>query len=218
MLSLYADSADTDQFADLLSAGILVGVTTNPTILQAAGRTLDDSPELFESWRQLGAQEVFFQAVGSSVRDYVDSAERICAIDPAVTVKIPATEAGFAATARLTRQGAPVLVTAVYTPAQAAVASAVGAKGIAPYLGRLEDLGRDGIATIRAMIEAIAGSDTAVLAASVRTPRSFAALAQLGVRRVTARPAVLRQCFYSPDTRTAVADFDAATAAGRSQL
>lgn len=215
MLRLYADSADTDQFADLLAAGVLFGVTTNPTILHAAGHTLDDSRMLFEGWHAQGAQEVFFQAVGSSEHEFVDSATRICVIHPTVTAKIPATEAGFAATARLARQGRPILVTAVYTAAQAAVASAVGAKYIAPYLGRLDDSGRDGIATIRSMTEAMAGSGTAVLAASVRTPRAFATLAQLGVRHITARPAVLRQCFDSPDTRTAVAAFDAATAAGR---
>lgn len=215
MLRIYADSADTEQFADLLSAGVLFGVTTNPTILHDAGLSLDDGRALFDRWRDLGAQEVFFQAVGSSTQDYVDSANDICAIDPTVTVKVPATEAGFAAAARLARRGAPVLLTAVYTPAQAAVASAVGAKYIAPYLGRLDDSGRDGIATIRSMMQAMAGSETAVLAASVRTPRSFSALAQLGVRHITARPAVLRRCFHSTDTGVAVADFDAATAAGR---
>ncbi|HEU0256717.1 MAG TPA: transaldolase family protein [Microbacteriaceae bacterium] len=213
MLRLYADSADTDLFADLLSSGVLVGVTTNPTILQAAGRSLADSAALFERWHALGAREVFFQAVGASEDDYLDSARRICAIDPSVSVKIPATGEGFRAAARLARGGASVLVTAVYTPAQAAVASAVGAKYIAPYLGRLDDSGRDGLAVIRSMMAAMRGSDTEVLAASVRTPRALAGLAEAGVRHITAKPAMLRQSFESASTRAAVADFDAATAA-----
>ena len=94
---LYVDSADTEQVGALLRAGLVCGVTTNPTILERDGHRATDLPELYRRWVDEGAHEVFFQAWGQGHAELRDRGERIAALGERVAVKIPATPAGFAA-------------------------------------------------------------------------------------------------------------------------
>lgn len=187
----YADSADLEAVNDLLTARLIRGVTTNPTILHRAGRTVQDLPELYGSWSRNGAEEIFFQSWGSSTTELVANARQILALGDRVVVKVPATSAGFPAAAILAEKGAAVLVTAVYSRAQALTSAAIGARYIAPYLGRLLDAGLDGVAEVAAMQALVAGTGTEVLAASLRTPEALVDLAAAGVSHFTAAPAVL---------------------------
>ncbi|MBN8883272.1 MAG: hypothetical protein J0H73_13275, partial [Salana multivorans] len=104
-----------------------------------------------------------------------------------VVVKLPATTPGLTAARRLTGRGVPVLVTAVYHASQAVLADAAGASGIAPYVGRMDDLGLDGVAQTRMLHEALAASGRGcrVLAASVRTLDQVAELSAAGVGDLT---------------------------------
>jgi transaldolase len=188
---LYIDSAEDQDVTRLLATGIPSGVTTNPTILRRAGVHLGDLPRLYARWTEAGAGEVFFQSWGGTADELVEHGLRLAGIGPRVVVKIPATAAGFAATTRVVGAGHPVLLTAVYSAGQALVAAAVGARYIAPYLGRLDDAGLDGRAAIARMQRLLEGCDTRILAASLRDVEAVTALADLGVRHVTARPAVL---------------------------
>lgn len=132
---LYVDSADLDRVSRLLVAGVVHGVTTNPTILERGGRTAAEIPDLYARWESEGAREIFFQTWGGDTASFLRNAEGIRALGPRVAVKVPATADGFAAASALVRDGATVLVTAVYSIAQALACATIGAHYIAPYLG-----------------------------------------------------------------------------------
>jgi transaldolase len=127
-----------------------------------------------------------------------------------VVVKFVATRAGSTACATLAARGAPTLLTAIYDPGQAIVAAAAGATYIAPYLGRLNDAGRQGIAEVVAMHEVLVatGSTTKVLLASIRSVPDMVALARHGVDCFTMAPVVAEQFFTDPTTAAAARTFE----------
>ncbi|MGA8209452.1 MAG: transaldolase family protein, partial [Nocardioidaceae bacterium] len=132
-----------------------------------------------------------------------------------VVVKLVASRAGTAACARLSAEGTPTLLTAVYDPAQAVVAAAAGATYIAPYLRRLSAAGRDGLADVATMHRLLAatGSRTRVLVASIPDTSSVVELATQGVDCFTLAPAVAEELFSDRLTAEAVDTFEAAVAA-----
>jgi transaldolase len=210
MPRFYADSADVDEVSGLLTDALVHGVTTNPTILERGHRSIRDIPELYARWSAEGAREIFFQTWGGSTKAMLENAEGILSLGPLAVVKVPATREGFAAAASLAAGGATVLVTAIYSQAQALAAATIGARYIAPYLGRLRDAGRDGVAEISAMQAVLAGSGTDVLAASLRTPSDIVALAAEGVPYFTAAPSVILATLQSDMSDASAAEFEAA--------
>lgn len=210
----YADSADVDVVAELLADGLIHGVTTNPTILERSGRSVSDIPGLYAQWESEGANEIFFQAWGETSAEMMTTADRILELGDVAVVKVPATRIGFAAASALVGRGARVLVTAVYSPAQALAAATIGVRYIAPYLGRLTDAGRDGLAEIGRMQELVSGSGTDVLAASLRSPADLVELALCGVTHFTAAPSVLLAALQDDVSDRSAAEFEAAVARG----
>lgn len=207
---LYVDSADVDRVGALLSAGVVHGVTTNPTILERSGRTAAEIPALYERWVGEGAGEVFFQTWGADAASFRRNAEGILALGDRVAVKVPATAEGFAAASALVRDGASVLVTAVYSVAQALACASIGVRYIAPYLGRLRDAGMDGDALITRMQAVCAGSGTDVLAASLRSPDDIVGLREAGVPYFTAAPDVIERLLFHEVSDGSAAEFEAA--------
>lgn len=207
---LYVDSADVERVSELLVGGLVAGVTTNPTILERSGRRVGEIADLYTRWVEEGAEEVFFQTWGSDALELLAHAERIRALGDRVVVKVPATREGFIATRRLLADGATVLVTAVYSPAQALACASYGVQYIAPYLGRLRDAGRDGANLIARMQGVCAGSDTNVIAASLRSPDDIVELRELGVPYFTAHPDVILGLLQDDTSDAAAAEFDAA--------
>lgn len=210
-LRLFADNADSQEVGPLLSLGIVRGVTTNPTILRAAGASLAKAPQLYAEWVGLGADEVFFQAVGGTTDAYLASGRQIAELGDRVVVKLPATRAGFVAAAELVKAGIRTLITAVYDPAQVAIAIAMGARYVAPYLGRLDDSGRNGLDVIAAMQRLVDGSPTAILAASIRSSSAITELALIGVTHLTVAPRVLLDSMEHSDSDAAAALFETHT-------
>ena len=207
---LYVDSADVDRVSRLLAAGVVHGVTTNPTILERGGRTAAEIPDLYARWESEGAREIFFQTWGGDVASFLRNAESIRALGDRVAVKVPATADGFAAASALVRDGATVLVTAVYSIAQALACASIGAHYIAPYLGRMRDAGIDGDAVIARMQEVCAGSGSNVLAASLRSADDITGLRLAGVPYFTAAPDVIDQVLFHEVSDSSAAEFDAA--------
>lgn len=207
---LYVDSADVDRVSRLLAAGVVHGVTTNPTILERGGRTAGEIPELYARWESEGAAEIFFQTWGGDTASFLRNAERIRELGPRVAVKVPATAAGFAAASALVADGATVLVTAVYSVAQALACASIGAQYIAPYLGRMRDAGIDGDTVIARMQEVCEGSGSNVLAASLRTADDIVGLRLAGVPYFTAAPDVIEQALFHDVSDSSAAEFDAA--------
>ncbi len=208
---LYLDSADLAELKTCLPHPVVHGVTTNPTLLKRAGVSRKALPGLVEQLLRLGARQVQAQVHAADVDGMLADAKTLLALaEPGqVVVKIPATRQGLAAGAQLSAQGVPVTFTAVYAAEQAHFAALLGAAYAAPYLGRLQDAGIDGMALIAQMQSLIEGSGatTRLLVASVRTREAYLALLQLGVGSITIPPRLFAELLDHPATLDAERGF-----------
>jgi TalC/MipB family fructose-6-phosphate aldolase len=211
-MRLYLDTADRDAAESLLATGLFAGVTTNPTILQRASKGVADLRDIYRWAIDAGAREVFFQAWGEDPTTLIERGQQLRDLGREVVVKFVATRAGSTACAVLASRGVPTLLTAIYDPGQAMIAAAAGATYIAPYLGRLNDAGRQGVAEVVAMHEVLVatGSTTKVLLASIRSVPDMVAVARHGVDCFTMAPAVAEQFFTDPTTADAARTFEEA--------
>jgi len=232
-LRLLLDSADPAAWAEWLPSGLFHGVTTNPTLLRRAGQPcrLDHLAALTERALALGAREVHLQAwagIGAGpgsaagqapgaqapeaqAERYLACGRALAALAPRrVWVKLPITRAGALAARQLLEEAIPITFTACYEPAQVLLAAALGADYIAPYLGRIGDLGRDGHAELAAMQRCVAGigSPLRLLVASLRQPQDLARLAAEGLDTFTISPAIAAGLFASTATTAAAEQFE----------
>jgi transaldolase len=207
---LYLDSAELSELRACLPHPVIHGVTTNPTLLKRAGIGRDALPALLQTAIELGAKQVQAQVTAAQTDAMLEDAERL--LRPfergQLVVKIPATRDGLRAGAQLSARGVPVTYTAVYVLEQAHFAAQLGAAYAAPYLGRLQDAGIDGLALIAQMQSLVAHSATRLLVASVRTREAYLALLRIGVGAVTIPPRLFAE----------LVDHDATLAAERGFL
>ena len=207
---LYLDSADLSELRACLPHPVIHGVTTNPTLLKRAGVGRDALSGLLQTAIELGAKQVQAQVTAAQTDAMLEDAERL--LRPfergQLVVKIPATRGGLRAGAQLSARGVPVTYTAVYVLEQAHFAVQLGAAYAAPYLGRLDDAGIDGLALIAQMQSLMEGNATRLLVASVRTREAYLALLRIGVGAVTIPPRLFAE----------LVDHDATIAAERAFL
>lgn len=213
-IRLFLDSADTQQWQNWLPTGLFYGVTTNPLLLEKAQVTcsvsqLKDQARLAFS---LKAQEVQLQTWGTTVDSLVTTGKLLAAIDERIVVKVPITKMGTEAAARLIAEGMRITLTGVYAIHQVLIAAALGADYVAPYLGRINDLGRNGREDLVAMQQAIAGVGSAsrILVASIRSVDDITLLATQGLNTFTFSPLIATAFFDVTATNQAATDFDLA--------
>ncbi|MDB5999553.1 MAG: transaldolase, partial [Rhizobacter sp.] len=189
---LYLDSADLAELRTCLPHPVIHGVTTNPTLLLRAGVKRNGLTALLHDCLDLGARQVQAQVHSADADRMLDEARALAAeFDPGqLVVKIPATRDGLLAGAELAAAGLPITYTAVYAPEQAHFAALLGAAYAAPYLGRLEDSGINGLALIAQMQSLItqSGAATRLLVASVRSRAAYLSLLALEVGAITIPP------------------------------
>lgn len=186
---LYIDSADLDELSQCLPHPVIHGVTTNPTILKRAGVTRAALPGLFERLFKLGIKQVQAQVHAATADAMLEDARTLLAgFDPGqVVIKIPVTRDGLRAGADLIARGVPVTFTAVYALEQAHFSAQLGATYAAPYFGKMDDVGFDGLGMITKMQAIIekSGADTRLLVASIRSREAYLALLKIGVGAIT---------------------------------
>lgn len=211
---LFLDSADTAAWSRWLPTGVFHGVTTNPLLLARAGLACDvpTLARLAERAAALGAREIHLQTWGDDEQALADNGRRLAAAVAGTLpapLKVPATAAGLRAAARLRDEGHAITLTAVFTPGQVLAAAAAGAAYAAPYLGRLDDAGRDGRATVLAMHALLrgTGSPLRLLVASLRSAEQVAELAAQGLDTFTVGPAVAEALLGETLTDAAAAAF-----------
>jgi transaldolase len=211
---LFLDSADIAAWDRLLPAGIFHGVTTNPLLLERAAVPCEVGQLVQLATRAaiLGASEIHLQTWGESEEAMVDNGQRIAEATSgslAVLLKVPATAEGFRAAARLRDRGHAITLTAVYNPGQLLAAAAAGAAYAAPYLGRMEDAGRDGRDAVLAMHAILrgSGSGTRLLVASLRGADRIVDLARQGLDTFTFGPDVADALLRDELTNAAAAEF-----------
>ena len=220
-LRLLLDSADPAAWLEWLPSGLFHGVTTNPTLLRRAGQPCHPAAlrELTKRALDLGVQEIHLQAWGGDSEALAACGGELASFAPAqVLVKLPITRAGVGAARQLIAAAVPVTFTACYEAPQVLLAAALGAHYIAPYLGRITDLGGDGPAELVTMQRALdgVGSSTRLLVASLRSPTDLSRLAAAGLGTFTLAPAIAAALLANPATAAAAQQFerDAAAMAG----
>ena len=213
MLTLYVDSAIRSDVERLMASGVFRGITTNPRLLKAAGLTARDLADVYEWTTATGAQEVFFQSWGREADEITERGLELRAMGDRAVIKVVASEAGIQAAANLTREGVPVLLTAVYATHQAVTAAAIGVTYIAPYLGKMAEAGGTAREDVAAMHELFVATEspTRVLAASLRSTADVFYLAQRGVDAFALPVVVADKLMEDALTAAAVAEFDAVT-------
>ena len=209
---LYLDSADLGALRQILPHPLVYGVTTNPTLLKRAGLAWGELPRLVDEIYALGVQAVHVQVVGQTTGEMVASGLELAQLgEPGrIFIKIPATRDGLSAAAKLTVQGLGVTTTAVYRPEQVMFSALAGATYAAPYLGRLQDGGQDGLAVIgrmQALLNLYHPAPTRLLVASVRSREAVLALLSLGVGSMTLPPALFTELLTCAETDEAAATF-----------
>lgn len=213
-IRLFLDTADTTQWQNWLPTSLFYGVTTNPLLLEKAqiACTVEQLKDLAKHAFNLGVKEVQLQTWGTSVDALVKTGKLLAAIDDRIVVKVPITQVGTQAASVLIAQGIRITLTAVYAVHQVLIAASLGADYAAPYLGRINDLGRNGRDDLVAMQNAIAGvgSATRILVASIRSVDDIAFLATQGLDTFTFSPAIAQAFFDVTATHQAAIDFERA--------
>lgn len=206
-MKFFVDTADLAEIRDLASTGLLDGVTTNPSLVAKAGRNfLDLVAEICE----VVTGPVSAEVAATDFETMLAEGKHLAKIAPNVAVKVPLTPAGLKVCRHLANEGTMVNVTLCFSAAQAILAAKAGATFVSPFVGRLDDVGQNGlglIAEICQIYDAYPTITTEVLVASVRNPTHVVESAKMGAHVATMPPAVIRQLFAHPLTDKGLAQF-----------
>lgn len=206
-MKFFVDTADVAEIRDLAATGLLDGVTTNPSLIMKSGR---DFLEVIAEICEIVPGPVSAEVAATTTEGMLAEAARLTPIAPNVTIKVPLTWDGLKATKQLSSNGVKVNVTLCFSAAQALLAAKAGATFISPFVGRLDDIGLDGldlIADICQIYDQYDDLQTEVLVASVRGPNHVIEAAKMGAHVATLPPAVLRQLALHPLTEKGLAAF-----------
>ena len=206
-MNFFVDSADIEAIADLAATGMVDGVTTNPSLVAKSGR---DFKELIGEICQTVKGPVSAEVTATDANAMLAEAKELAAIAENVCIKVPLTWDGLRATRALADMERQVNVTLCFSANQALLAAKAGAAFISPFVGRLDDIGSDGmalIADIRQIYDNYPGLETEILVASVRSPEHIRQSALIGADVATLPPDVLRSLINHPLTDKGLAAF-----------
>lgn len=206
-MKFFVDTADFDEIKLLAASGLVDGVTTNPSLIHKSGKNF---LETIKKICEIVPGPVSAEVAATEYDPIMREAAVLRKIASNVTIKIPLTPDGLRACKALTSDGAMVNVTLCFSAAQALLAAKAGATFISPFVGRLDDIGYDGmelIADIVQIYENYPALETEVLVASARSTLHVVTAAKLGAHVVTLPPAVLRGLYKHPLTEKGLATF-----------
>lgn len=207
-MRLFLDTANFDHISHGIRMGVISGVTTNPSLVSKEGRV--DYKQLVQRICSIVPGPVSTEVLGTDVNSMVAEAKQIARWADNVVVKIPASAEGIEATAMLTKESIKVNLTLCFSVNQALLGAAAGAAYVSPFVGRLDDIGEDGIALIRDIVEVFRKYPqikTEVIAASIRHPQHCLAAARAGAPIATVPYTVLLQMIKHPLTDTGIKRF-----------
>jgi len=206
-MKFFVDTADIAEIRDLAATGLVDGVTTNPSLIAKSGR---DFLEVVREICAVVPGPVSAEVAATDHPTMLAEGRKLAKIAKNVTVKVPLTKDGLKTCKTLSSEGTMVNVTLCFSAAQAILAAKAGATFVSPFVGRLDDIGEDGMALIADIVQIYRNYPefkTQVLVASIRQPMHVVQAAKLGAHVGTIPPAVLRQLFLHPLTDKGLAAF-----------
>jgi transaldolase len=198
-MKFFIDTAEIEEIETLAALGMVDGVTTNPSLIAKSGR---DFKEVVKEICDIVDGPVSAEVVAMDADTMIKEGEKLATISEKVAIKVPLTWDGLKACKHFTSNGTLVNVTLCFSPMQALLAAKAGASFISPFVGRLDDIGQDGMQLIEdiCMIYDQYLFDTEVLVASVRHPVHVLEAARMGADIVTLPPKVVHQLVKHPLT------------------
>ncbi|HEY3336332.1 MAG TPA: fructose-6-phosphate aldolase [Candidatus Limnocylindrales bacterium] len=205
-MKLFMDTAAIDDIRTAARWGVLDGVTTNPTLFAKVGGSYDD---VLREICAITPGPVSAEVVAADVDGMLHEGRHFATLAPNIVVKIPMSEEGLEAIARLRAEGIQTNCTLIFSANQGLLAAKAGASLLSPFVGRLDDINQDGMDVVRDLVAIVDsfGLDAEVLAASIRHPRHVTEAALAGAHIATVPLAVLRQMVHHPLTDAGIVAF-----------
>jgi len=206
-MKFFIDTADVKEIAAAHALGLVDGVTTNPSLIAKSGR---DFHEVLKEIIALVDGPISAEVVATDAVGMISEGEELAKLDPAkIVIKLPITEEGLKATKVLSQKGFKTNLTLIFSPLQALLAAKAGATYVSPFVGRLDDIGHNGmeiVDQIRTIFDNY-GYETEIIVASVRSPQHVLDAGLMGADICTIPYSVMQQLTKHPLTDVGLEKF-----------
>ena len=205
-MKIFLDTANLESIRKFNDMGLLDGITTNPSLMsKEGGNPKDGMAEI----TKIIKGDVSLEVLSTEYSGMLDEGRNLRNYGDNVVVKVPMTPDGLKACKALTAEGIPVNVTLIFSSNQAVLAAKAGAKYVSPFIGRLDDIGQDGMQLIKEIKTIFSNYSfgTQILVASIRHPLHVVDAAKIGADVVTLPPAVLDKMLKHPLTDIGLKNF-----------
>lgn len=205
-MKIFLDTANLESIKKYNDMGLLDGITTNPTLLS---KESGDPQKTMEEICKIIKGDVSLEVISTEYEGMLEEARRLRKYGDNVIVKCPMTADGLKACKSLSAEGIPVNITLIFSSNQAVLAAKAGAKYVSPFIGRLDDIGQDGMYLIKEIKSIFSNYNfgTQILVASIRHPLHVIEAAKIGADVVTLPPAVLDKMLKHPLTDIGLKNF-----------
>ena len=205
-MKLFVDTANTEEIRKANDLGVICGVTTNPSLIAREGL---EFKSVIKEITEIVDGPISAEVISLEAPKMVEEALELVKIHKNIVIKLPMTEEGLKATKQLTAKGIKTNVTLIFSAAQALLAARAGATYVSPFLGRLDDVGAEGMQLVRDIAEIfeIHGIETEIIAASVRSPLHVVDAAKAGAHIATVPYGVIVQMTKHPLTDNGIQRF-----------
>ena len=205
-MKLFIDTANVDYIREANDLGVICGVTTNPSLIAKEGR---DFKEVVTEITSIVDGPISAEVISMEAKGMVEEALELAKIHPNIVIKIPMCAEGLKATKILHAKGIKTNVTLSCSAVQALLAARAGSTYVSPFLGRLDDIGQDGMILIEDIAEIfdLHGIDTEIIAASIRHPIHVLEAAKAGAHIATVPYNILMQMINHPLTKSGIERF-----------
>ncbi len=205
-MKLFIDTANVDDIREANDLGVICGVTTNPSLIAKEGRVFQD---VVKEITEIVDGPISAEVISLEADKMVEEAKPLAAMHKNIVIKIPMCAEGLKATKKLTELGIKTNVTLIFSAAQALLAAKAGATYVSPFLGRLDDIGMEGMNLIEEIVDIFDAQaiETEIIAASIRNPIHVTAAARLGCDIATIPMSVIKQMIKHPLTDSGIERF-----------
>lgn len=205
-MRIFIDSANIEEIKEINSMGFLAGVTTNPSLVAKEKR---DYKEVVREICEIVDGPVSAEVIGLDFESMIKEGQALARIHPNVTIKIPLTETGLKVINILKQMGIPTNATLIFSANQALLAARAGAAFVSPFIGRVDDIGNDGLNLLGDLISVFDHYmlDTEIIAASIRHPMHVIEAAKMGCHIATIPYGVIKQMIKHPLTDAGIERF-----------
>lgn len=205
-MRFFIDTANIEEIKEANELGVICGVTTNPSLIAKEGR---DFIEVVKEISTIVDGPISAEVISLDHKGMVEEADKLSKIHKNIVIKLPMTLEGLKATKILSQKGIKINVTLIFSATQALLAARAGATYVSPFVGRLDDIGQDGLSLIEEIVDIfnVNAIETEIIVASVRNPIHVAQAARMGADIATVPYKVITQMTKHPLTDKGIENF-----------